>query len=133
MDFSLCACDVFNFHNSIGFGRLNFQVKALHYIQTVAQQGSRIAQKSFRWPPSWSLDVSETKERRKCLCVRVVGLKNIFPPAESPPPLSTGILYSSQCRSHRGTKMARSHGKIGDCEQSTLGGAPTWRLLYKAL
>ena len=31
------------------------------------------------------------------------------------------------------TKMARSHGKIGDCKQSTIGGVPTWRLPYKAL
>ena len=53
----------------------------------------------FGWPPSWSLDVSETKESRKCLCVRVVGLKNIFPPAEPPPPLFTSILYSPQFRS----------------------------------
>ena len=46
-----------------------------------------------------------------------------------PSPLPTGILYSAQFRSRQETKMAprrtqrnnrhlRSHGKIGDCEQS---------------
>ena len=40
-----------------------------------------------------------------------------------PPPLPTGVLYSPQFRSLQETKMAarrtqRSHGKIGDCEQS---------------
>ena len=34
----------------------------------------------------------------------------------SPPPLPTGILYSLQFRSHL---HLRSHGKIGDCEQSS--------------
>ena len=43
-----------------------------------------------------------------------------------PPHLPKGILYSSQFRSHQEAKMVsdnrhlRSHGKIGDCEQSRL-------------
>ena len=52
-----------------------------------------------------------------------------FPPPHptllTPSPLPTGILYSPQFRPHQETKMAarrtqRSHGKIGDCEQSMI-------------
>ena len=42
-----------------------------------------------------------------------------------PPPLPMGILYSPQFCMRQDTKMAahwtlRSHGKIGDCEQSMI-------------
>ena len=47
MNFSLCSCDVFNFHNSIEFGRLNFQIK--NYIKIVTQQKGVLAQVFAKW------------------------------------------------------------------------------------
>ena len=49
--------------------------------------------------------------------------KYFLRPPYPPPPPTTGILCSPQFRSHQETKMAarqtqRSHGKLGDCEQS---------------
>ena len=49
----------------------------------------------------------------------------LTPTLLTPSPLPTDILYSPQFRSHQETKglndrHLRSHGKIGDCEQSTI-------------
>ena len=73
-------------------------------------------------PPSWSLDASETGESTKCPWVGVVegtaGEKiGLTPTFLTSSRLPTGILYSPQLLNDR---HLRSHGKIGDCEQSNL-------------
>ena len=80
----------------------------------------------FNRPPSWSLDASGIGQSAKYPWAGVVESTSML---LTPPPLPTGVLYSTQFRSHQETKMAarrtqgstylRSHGKTGDYEQST--------------
>ena len=71
----------------------------------------------FDGPPSWSLDASETGESTKCPWVVAVGLNSVG---------VTAWTLSSFARIKRlrwrpvvlNDRHLRSHGKIGDCEQS---------------
>ena len=85
-------------------------------------------------PPSWSLDASETGEpvgRGDGITSVGVMCDYFFRPPWPSSPLPTGILYSPQFPSHEENTMAapsdstiviyvRSHGKVGDREQSTM-------------
>ena len=88
------------------------------------------------WPPSWSLDVSETGESTKCLWVGEMGLKAWGEGAEKnflacralhhPYPRAFCTLPSfARIKRPRwrpvglNDRHLRSHGKIGDCVQST--------------